>query len=441
LSRSPKPLGTRPSAVRYFFPILVGKVVRRLARLRGGGSAFPGYVTLRLAPEFLHDITRQFEHGNLFVLGSNGKSTTTHMLTSIMRAHGLTVFTNPSGGNLPQGIASSILGQVDFRGRLKADIGVIEVDEAFGRVIAEALTPSAAVILNLQIDQIYRFHEPERVAGMFRDIVSEVSDIVVLNRDDHFLATLGRSLEKEGRVDLGYFGLTDEAVAAAPHGQVIARDYENESSVLEGRRAVYAEVQGVEGNLATIAFDGEVRTVALSGRGLHYAVDAAAAISLAEKVLGDRFSIDASIEALETAKPVYGRGEVVRHGDQDLEILLLKNLASFQMNVDYLDGPPDSVMIALDEGSKDLSWLYAADVSKFSHVDVVSGPKAAFMALRLAYDNIDFGTLEPDLEKALERMLDSDAPADGKRTLILDYDQMIHARRFLGHSDLERGAV
>ncbi|QEE61326.1 DUF1727 domain-containing protein [Salinibacterium sp. dk2585] len=440
MSRPPKPLGTRPSPARYVIPILAGKVVRLLARLRGGGSAFPGYVTLKLAPRFLHDITRQFTHGNVFVLGSNGKSTTTHMLTSIMRAHGLTVFTNPSGGNLPQGIASSLLGQVSLSGRLNADIGVIEVDEAFGKVIAEALTPSAAVILNLQIDQIYRFHEPERVAGMFRDIVAEVSDVVVLNRDDHFLRTLAGRLEEEGRLDLGFFGLTDEAVASAPHGQVIARDYENESISSHSAREVYAEVQAVDGATATIAFDGVARSVTLSARGLHYAVDAAAAITLARKVLSERFSLDTAISALESAKPVYGRGETVQHDGQDLEILLLKNLASFQMNVDYLDGAPESVMIALDEGSKDLSWLYAADVSKFSHVDVVSGPKAAFMALRLAYDNIDYGTVEPDLEKALNTMLASELPSSGKRTLILDYDQMILARKLLGHSDLERGA-
>ncbi|WP_336493057.1 hypothetical protein, partial [Methylobacterium nigriterrae] len=86
-------------------------LVRVLARVRGGGSAFPGYVTTKLAPRFLEDVTAQFAHGIVYVLGSNGKSTTTHMLTEVLRAHGLRVFTNPSGANLPQGIASSILGE------------------------------------------------------------------------------------------------------------------------------------------------------------------------------------------------------------------------------------------------------------------------------------------------------------------------------------------
>lgn len=433
---------------KYFVPILVGKLVRRLARLRGGGSAFPGAVTLRLAPNFLHEVTRQFRHGNIFVLGSNGKSTTTHMLTAIMREHGLKVFTNPSGGNLPQGIASSLLGQISATGKLDADIGVIEVDEAFGKVIGQALRPKAAVILNLQIDQIYRFHEPERVAGMFRDIVGEVSGTVALNRDDNFLTSLGRELEAEGRVSVGYFGVTEDVNASAPHGQVIARDYANEprTDEAQGKPAVderfaFAEVTAVNGNTATIRIDGVEHDIRLAARGLHYAVDAAGAITLAKRVLGDEFAIDKAIAAFHTVKPAYGRGEIIRHQEQDLEILLLKNLASFQMNVDYLDGAPESVMIAIDEGSKDLSWLYAADVSKFDHVDIVSGPKAAFMALRLAYAGIPYGIVEPNVEKAVQLMLDSPKPQNGVRTLILDYDQMILARKFLGYKDLERGAA
>ena len=399
-------------------------------------------MAIKLAPKFLSDITGQFTHGNIFVLGSNGKSTTTNMLTAIMREHGLKVFTNPSGGNLPQGIASSLLGKLSPTGKLDADIGVIEVDEAFGKVIGQSLRPTAAVILNLQIDQIYRFFEPERVAGMFRDIVAEVSDIVVLNRDDNFLTTLGRGLEAEGRVSVSYFGVTDTVNASAPHGQVIARDYANEvASSGADDRTVFAEVTALAQNTATIAIDGTEYEIRLAARGLHYAIDAAGAISLAARVLGDEFSAQKAVAALQSAKPVYGRGEIVRHEGQDLEILLLKNLASFQMNVDYLDGSPDSVMIALDEGSKDLSWLYAADVSKLKYVDIVSGPKAAFMALRLAYAGIEYGVVEPEIEKAVQLMLDSPAPKSGTRTLILDYDQMILARKYLGHKDLELGVA
>ena len=117
--------------MKYLLPVLAGRLVRAAARLRGGGSAYPGRTVLALAPDFLSHVSGQFERGVVFVLGSNGKSTTTMMLTETLRAHGLSVFTNPTGANLPQGIASAFLREVTPFGRVKHDIGVIEVDEAF----------------------------------------------------------------------------------------------------------------------------------------------------------------------------------------------------------------------------------------------------------------------------------------------------------------------
>ncbi len=107
-----------------------GRAARWAARLRGGGSAVPGVVALRLEPRFLERTIADLPHGVVAVTGSNGKSTTTHMLTAVLRAHGLRVVTNPSGGNLPQGIASAVLADADASGRLDADVAVLEIDEA-----------------------------------------------------------------------------------------------------------------------------------------------------------------------------------------------------------------------------------------------------------------------------------------------------------------------
>jgi len=96
----------------------VAKVVRFLTRLRGGGSAFPGLVVLRLLPQVLERTLGGLPRGVIFVTGSNGKSTTTTMLAGILRAHGLKVFTNSAGGNLPQGLASALVGSASLRGRL-----------------------------------------------------------------------------------------------------------------------------------------------------------------------------------------------------------------------------------------------------------------------------------------------------------------------------------
>ncbi|SFN88526.1 Mur ligase family protein [Mycetocola miduiensis] len=430
---------SKSTGLHYVLPILAGRLTRFVTRLRGGGSAMPGVVVQKLAPNVMRDVASQLPYGVVFVLGSNGKSTTTNLLSAIMREHGLKVFTNPSGANMPQGIASAMLAETSLTGRMDADIAILEIDEGYGAVIARQLKPQTAVILNLLVDQIYRFGEPDKVAQMFRGIAAEIGSSIVLNRDDNFLGTLGSELEAEGRLAVEYFGVTPEVQASAPHGQVSARDFSGVATTAV-RHAV-AEVVHADGYDAKIAFAGTVHEVRMPSRGIHYAVDIAAAFTLAARNLGDRFDITKAISAVQTTKTVYGRGEILQVNGVEVEILMLKNLASLQLNLDYLQETPDSVLFAYDESSKDPSWLYAADLSRLDHVDVISGPKGAFVALRLAYEGKDFGVIEPDITKAVQRMLDGPKPKSGRHTFFLDYDQMMATRRYLGYKDLEAGAA
>ncbi|UCR90453.1 DUF1727 domain-containing protein [Mycetocola spongiae] len=431
---------SRPGGAKYVLPILAGRAARFATRLRGGGSALPGLVVQKLAPNVLRDVAAGLPHGVVFILGSNGKSTTTNIMTDIVRAHGLRVFTNPSGANMPQGIASALLAETSLTGRLDADIAILEIDEGYGVVIAEQLRPRSAVILNLLVDQIYRFGEPDRVAEMFRNIANAIDGYVALNRDDNFLGKLGTELEAGGKHTVEYFGASAEALASAPHGQASARDYSDTVASARGEHPV-AEVVSAEGNNAVIRFGGVDYPIVMPSRGLHYAVDVAASFTLAAHNLGEKFDIRTAIGAVQSGKTVYGRGEIMQIGDREVEILMLKNLASLQLNLDSLSYEPDSVLFAYDESSYDPSWLYNADLSKISHVDVISGPKGAFVATRLAYEGKTFDQIEPDVTKAVQIMLDGPRPASGRHTFFLDYDQMMATRKYLGYKDLEAGAA
>lgn len=399
--------------------ISAGKLTRTLLRAAGRtASAVPGHVALRMDPDLLTRVRDTWAFGCVFVLGSNGKTTTTKLLTGILREHGMRVFTNASGGNLPQGIASSMSANP-----VAADIGVIEVDEAFGERIAAALRPSMAVALNVQVDQIYRFGEPEQVAGMIDRILHTVTGPVILNSDDPQLNRIGT----DSGLDAIWFGADgDYRLLGAPAWNTATTDHEVEVSVL-----------GVDGGRATIGWSGERHKVALPAAGVHYAMDVAAAITAARRVLGARFTTSAALAALERSGPAFGRGEAIHTEAGPMQLLLQKNLASLQLNLDSLDEDPERVLIAMDSSSRDLSWLYSADLSRIKQVDVVSGPRAAFMALRLAYAGIPVAAVEPDLTRAVNRFLQG---APGPRTAILDYDQMMAVRRMFGRTNLEGGA-
>ncbi|HEY8911799.1 MurT ligase domain-containing protein [Lacisediminihabitans sp.] len=420
-------------------PVVLGKTVRALAKLRGGGSAFPGYVTTKLAPGFLEDVTGQFEYGIVYVLGSNGKSTTTHMLTEVLRGHGLRVFTNPSGANLPQGIASSILAESSVLGRLDADIGVLEVDEAFALEFAATVPPSTVLVLNTQVDQLYRFYETERVADMMLDTAQRARLHIVTNREDPYLSKIARRYPDGDATtgpDISYFGASAELIASAPHGLFNAKDYRDAAVEPEHHDAL-AELVATDRAGATIDVAGATIDVTLPAKGLHYAIDAAAALATAAVILGDRFDAASSAAAFAAMKPAYGRGELLDFGNEQVEFVMFKNAASLQLNLDALPEPPEQVLLAIDEGTPDISWIYDIDFAALDHVDVVTGAKAWQIALRLEHEGIAIGAVEPDLRKAIEIMRALPKPSTGLKTWIVNYEIMMLARKQIGFLELE----
>ena len=128
------PTGTpAPRAPWYAFATpTIGKGVRWASRItHHGGSAFPGKVVERVDPGFLRRTLAQLPLGVVLVSGTNGKTTTTRMVSMMLESLGLRVFTNPTGSNFTRGVVSALLQEVSAGGALDADIAVLELDEAY----------------------------------------------------------------------------------------------------------------------------------------------------------------------------------------------------------------------------------------------------------------------------------------------------------------------
>lgn len=426
--------------MRNRLAVVVGRAVRVLARLRGGGSAIPGGVALRISPRFLEHAIGELPFGVIFVTGSNGKSTTTNMLVSILRAHGLSVFSNPSGGNLPQGIASALLAVVPLDGRVRDDIAVLEVDEAYGVGLAQRIPPNDVLLLNLQIDQLNRFHEPERVRQMLGRIAHAATRTVVVNAADPNTAALGRESRHDQR--LVSFDVAPEVLAESAHGVAAAPSISGARTENDRDLPPAAvTVVGVAGVHAELDVDGVRASTALPARGLHYAVDAAAAVATAHNVLGDRFELSTAMTALGSLGAVYGRGEVITARGQQVEIVMMKNPPSLQLNLDALESTPSRLLLAVDEGTPDPSWIYDTDLSRIDHVDIVSGTKAWQWATRLAYAGIPVGAVIEDFPRAVDAFLALPTPDGGEpKTALVNYELMMQLRLMMGYLDLEGGA-
>jgi lipid II isoglutaminyl synthase (glutamine-hydrolysing) len=427
---------TGPGA-RYILPILTGKLTRGILRLRKRGTSFPGVLANRMSPTLLTTLFGQFEHGLVFVLGSNGKTTTTHMITEIVRAHGVRVFTNPSGANMPQGLTSSLLALSSPTGKVDADIAILEVDEGYSAKLAERLAPSVVVALNIVVDQLYRLFETERVADMLLDTAKFATDAVVVSRDDSYLSKIDIDAQK---APVSFFGIAPEVLAKHPHGVMTAPDLRDEQRGAVDHTAA-AEVVSLKGRAATVRVDGHDIDITLPVQGVHFAADAAAALLSAARILGDRFDPALASKGFDALKPTWGRGEVVPLTDdpagEKAQFLMFKNAPSLQLNVDSLDEAPEHVMFAIDDGLPDVSFLYDADVSSLDHVDVMTGNKAHLAALRFAHAGVRVDVVEPDMMKAIEIMRAKRSTRDDHQVWFVNYEMMMYLRHGLGRGDQE----
>ncbi|MEO6309786.1 MAG: MurT ligase domain-containing protein [Leifsonia sp.] len=419
--------------IRYAPAILIGRLVRVLARLRkpGGGSAVPGLVVNKIAPGFLTTTLNSFPEGLVIVSGSSGKSTTTKMLVAALRGHGKKVFTNPSTANITQGLTSALLEKANLAGRIDCDIAVLEMDEGHGALIADGLTPRVVVLTNVMVDQIDRFHDSHMVASMLAKIARRSSEAVVINADDAFLAELAAGLPES--VSVERFGVSADVLDANPRGLGLATMTSHRMPAASG-----VVVRTVSGRSSEMTIDGgPMTTVRLCGRGTHYAVDAAAAMAGARAILGERFEPAIASSTIGSIPPVFGRGETMQVRGTMVEFVLVQNPASFQLNIDNLDPDTEQILFAIGSDVRDPSYFWPVDTSGLRRVDVVSGSKADELALQLSYDNVAIGQVVHDLGRAVDEFLALPAPSKGIKTVIFSADSMRRTRAHLGLSALE----
>jgi lipid II isoglutaminyl synthase (glutamine-hydrolysing) len=420
--------------VRLFLAVLVGKLIRVVARLRGGGSAIPGRIAMLIEPKLLSKTLGSLKHGVIFVSGSNGKSTTTALVAGTLASQGLKVFSNPSGGNMPQGIGSAVIGQATVTGVLEADVAVLEVDEAYGEVLAPFIAPSWVVLTNIQIDQLNRFFEPDRVFGMLHSAASSATKGVVINGSDANLVDIGLMLSDDHVVQIQ---VSEKALSKWPDGALAAPRF-GKGDVVNGIPVSATVVDEVDG-IATLSLRGATSSVQLPGKGLHFAIDTALAFSVSEQILGDSFDLDTASRAMSSQQTVYGRGEVVNYQSVAIQILMMKNPSSMRATLVAMEEPETAIWIAMDEGTPDPSWIYDIDLSRINAVKMISGSRAWHWATRLSYIGVSPEIVEPDSKKALSQYV-SFLKADGKRgTLLTNYEQMMAIRKLMGYLDLESG--
>ncbi len=407
--------------------VWLGKLTLLALRLIGRrGNALPGLVVEKVFPRYLGRAMAALPEGVVVVTGTNGKTTTTKMVATILGEQ-YRVLTNDTGSNFVRGAITATVEHSTWGGRLPYDVAVFELDEAWAVRFVALVPPRRALLLNVMRDQLDRFGEIDTTAQLLGKVAAATTGDVVLNRDDERVAAL--AAQTSARVT--YYGVAAQLREVFPNDEELYGGpvYVSEQPAAAELRALPGEADPT----TTIRLGGSDHSVLLRAEGPHNAQNATGACALA---LTAGLDVDTVLTGLAKVSPAFGRGQSFSVDGRRLVLQLVKNPAGFRQTLRTLDGgtPADAIVIVINDDyadGRDVSWLWDVDFRGLAGRTArlsTAGTRAADMALRLHYDDVAADEVEPDLEKAVRAAVGAAAPG-GRVVVFSTYTAMwaLHA--------------
>lgn len=430
---------------------------------RGGGTALPGLVAITIDAHVVHDLSAQLA-GIGLVSGTNGKTTTSRMLASILDRANYRLLRNQSGSNLIRGVATSLVERANLFGKIPSSpdtFGIFEIDEAALPDVLQAMHPQTLTLLDLFRDQLDRYGEVATVARLWSGAVAKLDagTSVIINADDPLLGGLVADLAG----DAVYFGIES---ANTTRGEEHASDVKtcprcggaitydtvyfghlghyrcSGCGFMRPRPAVAAidvQLLGIRGSSFRLTTPGGNVSVNLKLPGLYNVYNALGAAATAWSLGIDVGTIAGGLDA---STPPFGRMERLQVQGRDVFIALAKNPAGLNevLRTVTEDPAPLNLMMMLNDNiadGRDVSWIWDADIEMLAgHVAGVTfaGTRAADMALRFKYaealPTTDSLHICADTQRAFARALEA-TPAGAPLFIIPTYTALLDIRATL----------
>lgn len=403
---------------------------------------------LNLNKNFIRDVltTNGQRPKTILIAGTNGKTTTGKMIQIILEKSGKKTFQNQAGANLLNGIASTLISNLNIFGKIEKDFAIFEVDENTLSLALAEFTPDYLIILNLFRDQLDRYGEVNIVSGKWKTTIEQLSNrtILILNADDPQIAHLGKA--RKGKVF--YFGLSDKEKSAAMLAHASDSTYcPNCNSKLNYEKIFFSHL-----GIWECASCGSKRPQPDISKldwypliGTYNKYNTLAAVLLAQLNNINNRTIEQSLRQF---TPAFGRQEVLELDGKKVQIFLSKNPASFNESLRTVSelGAKHLLLVLNDRipDGRDVSWIWDIDIEELIKDDIsiiVGGDRAFDMGLRLKYAVQNFPRsgislretkfqIEENLKKAIQVALEK-TPKSETLYVLPTYSAMLEVRKIL----------
>lgn len=423
------------------------KTVTSLVRLSrmGAASVLPGSIARRLQPNVLPLLFQQVKRGVILVVGTNGKTTTSLLLRTLLERQGWRVAHNATGANLINGLVTTLLDNTNLLGQLDADYAILEVDENILPLLLRDCQPQYILGLNLFRDQLDRYGEVDTISRRWQNAIAPLppETRVILNGDDPTLSHLGQQLPQK----VLFFGLSepDLYLDEIPHAvdsiycPSCGHSLDYEGVYLSHLGDYHCPKCGF--SKSPLAVDSKEWPQILIGIYNKYNTLAA---GLVAREMG--LDTDTIYDTVKNFRAAFGRAEELDVNGKHVRILLSKNPVGMNETIRAVadiqkQGGASTKLIVLNDRTPDgtdVSWIWDVDTEKLVELGgtiVVSGDRVYDMALRLRYSQTEGDNnlkliVKEDLQEAISTALEL-TPASETLHILPTYSAMLEVRGLL----------
>tara|TARA_B110000014_G_C20126772_1_gene601189 strand:+ start:10659 stop:12077 length:1419 start_codon:yes stop_codon:yes gene_type:complete len=455
--------------IKKYFILFLAKQIKTLLRFFNvsGGTALPGLLVEKVYPKILDDIAANFSKKTIIISGTNGKTSTTNILSNIFENNEISVISNFSGSNLQRGVISAYLDSLNNFGQFISpkSILILEIDEGVLPQVAEKIKPEMIILLNLFRDQLDRYGEIENIRSRWMNTFAKdifMKSKLIVNADDFLLSDIANSFQGE----VSYFGIDDQLLSENTSNRITEISYCYCGNKIIHSLLYYAHIgkwqcsncentrkqpdiiatniqlsnSGIRFNLKS---NNDSRFFESSSIGLFSVYNAVAAFSALIK-LG--INLEYIHDAFKVNHQIFGRQESFIIKERKIKLFLVKNPAGLDQVIDALmqkkhinenqNQQKINLLFALNsriEDGKDVSWIYDADFETLtSGVGnlVVSGERLHDLALRFVIAGASNFEVEQNIKKAISAII-SKSEQGSDIYLLLTYSAMMEYRKYI----------
>lgn len=436
--------------IRLGLAVAVAKTVTAVVRLLnlGAASVLPGAIARRFHSKLLFLLCEQVKQGAILVVGTNGKTTTSLLLRTILENQGFKVAHNDTGANLINGLVTALLKNTSLIGQLTVDYAILEVDENIVSLLLKECQPRIILGLNLFRDQLDRYGEVDTISQRWLTAFALLpsNTTIILNADDPTLSYLGQQLSQQVR----YFGLNEPDLYLQEMPHAVDSIYCPRCGCTLDYRGIYFSHLG-DFNCPSCgfmksktAFSSKAWPQVLVGVYNKYN-------SLAAGLVAQELGIEVAhiFDSIKNFRAAFGRSEELTIDGTNIRILLSKNPVGMNETIRTVNdlnvtGKASTTLMVLNNripDGTDVSWIWDVDTEKLIDLGgtlIISGDRVYDMALRLEYSQETLTghknsvklVVKEDLKEAIQTALTL-TPSNGTLNIIPTYSAMLEVRGIL----------